>query len=293
MLFWAGRCCWCPEGATHHTREQHYMSTEYIVKDGDDGGAYRYPSDDVDFDVGAAAAVVHDTDDARVDNLNLAALLRVMCKGMQFHAPLAKRALARACLQLGGAVASSAAADGAASANTAAARAAAANRLTVSIEAVGSGVVIAAALQIDRNATVSELRQLLADRAHAKNNEAVAGRIRLFVGQGGRELGDDWWSLGACGVADGATLAMVSVVYSGDFKPIPLTPSRGAPGDRIGLDDATLLDLARASRGGVAVGSTCYGHGTVAAQAIRGSFESRLGFSGVGECVLFIYLFIL
>ena len=125
-----------------------------------------------------------------------AALLRLIGKGMQFHAPQAKRALA-ACLldppverrtQPGG--------D-----NTTAAQV-----LTISVEAFGSGVVIVPALQVDRDVTVSALKARIAKRC------VSSGAIRLFVGHGGEELAVDARSLRTLAVPDGAALVLLSIL---------------------------------------------------------------------------------
>jgi hypothetical protein len=81
--------------------------------------------------------------------------------------------------------------------------------LRVSVEAVGSGIVIAPALSVARDSTVGELKELLLTRAVV--NAPSAAAVRLFVGHGGPELCNDLLSLGASNVPDWATLVQVAV----------------------------------------------------------------------------------
>ena len=122
-----------------------------------------------------------------------AAVLRVISKAMQFWAPQAKWALA-ACLFRPPVDPRPAPHEDAA-------------HLTVKVEAVGSGFVILPTLQVNRDTTVAALKA----RVQESRVPVSLGAIRLFAGQGGKELANDLQSVRAAGVADGATLVLVSV----------------------------------------------------------------------------------
>jgi hypothetical protein len=80
-------------------------------------------------------------------------------------------------------------------------------QLTISVEAVGSGVVIVPAVQVFRDSTVGALKALIEGRCVPVSS----GAIRVFVGHGGEELADDLQSVRAAAVADGATLVLARI----------------------------------------------------------------------------------
>ena len=125
------------------------------------------------------------------------ALLRVVGKGMGFFAPQAKRALA-ACVLVLPMEPIEPGNDG---------------LLTLSVEAFGSGKVIAPALRVDPDTTIGALRITVAKLCGVSTTR----RIRLLVGHGGAEMKAeaDALSLGAFAVADDATV----VVVVDDYKP--------------------------------------------------------------------------
>jgi hypothetical protein len=83
--------------------------------------------------------------------------------------------------------------------------------MRIRVEAVGSGVVIAPALRVDRDATVAELKEeLLRQVVVADSNDTAAAVLRLFAGHGGEELCDDERSLRAYAVAEGTTLVQLT-----------------------------------------------------------------------------------
>ena len=125
-----------------------------------------------------------------------AAMLRVLGKAMQFFAPQAKRALAACFLHLPVDQRTPPHDDGDAA------------QLTISVEAVGSGIVIAPALQVYRDTTVGALKALIEGRCVPGSS----GAIRVFVGHGGEELANDLQSVRAAAVADGATLVLVRIL---------------------------------------------------------------------------------
>lgn len=93
-----------------------------------------------------------------------AALVRVVGTSMQFFVPAAKRALAACLYQCGHhAVAPKE------------------RKWTISVEAVGSGAVLASALQVDPDDTVGALRAQISGLRNVAD-------VRLFVGHGGAEL---------------------------------------------------------------------------------------------------------
>jgi hypothetical protein len=124
-----------------------------------------------------------------------AAMLRVVGKAMQFFAPQAKWALAACFLPLPVNQRTPPHDDGYAA------------QLTISVEAVGSGLVIVPALQVNRDTTVGVLKALIEGRCVPVSS----GAIRVFVGHGGEELADDLQSMRAAAVADGATLVLVRI----------------------------------------------------------------------------------
>jgi hypothetical protein len=77
-----------------------------------------------------------------------------------------------------------------------------ANQIRVSVENVGSGVVIIPALQVDPNHTVASLREDILSRSTSLG-------IRLFLGHGGKELSDNNVTLRDAGVKDGNTIVVV------------------------------------------------------------------------------------
>ena len=79
--------------------------------------------------------------------------------------------------------------------------------LTIKVEAYGSGIVILPALQVNRDTTVAALKA----RIQGCRVPVSLRGIRLFADHGGKELADDLQSVRAAGVADGATLVLVSV----------------------------------------------------------------------------------
>jgi hypothetical protein len=83
--------------------------------------------------------------------------------------------------------------------------------LSISVEAVGSGVVLVPTLSVSREVTVGELKRMLLDHAVAPHAAVAPPSIRLFAGHGGEELCDEDRSLSAYAVADGTTLVQVSV----------------------------------------------------------------------------------
>jgi hypothetical protein len=146
-----------------------------------------------------------------------AAMLRVLDKAMQFFAPQAKRALAACFLHLpvdqeedddddDEEAEDDEEADD--DERTPLHDDGYAVQLTISVEAVGSGIVIVPALQVDQDTTVGALKALIEGRCVPVSS----WDIRLFVGHGGEELielADDLQSLRAAAVADGATLVLV------------------------------------------------------------------------------------
>jgi hypothetical protein len=124
-----------------------------------------------------------------------AALVRVIGRRMRVFAPAGKRALAT-CL-LPRLIPEPSADHG--------------RMWTVSVEAVGSGVVLVPALQIDRHGTVGALRARVAGTLS----------VRLFVGHGGAELAkqDDAQSVADSGLWDGATLVVVQHLCDGCRQP--------------------------------------------------------------------------
>jgi hypothetical protein len=103
-----------------------------------------------------------------------------------------------------------------------------ANSLRLSVEAVGSGVVIVPLLTVDRDSTLGELKELLLKRINGTDSSTSDGggggggsgasitvpsapAVRLFVGHGGAELRGYKRSLRECAVPDGATLVLVVV----------------------------------------------------------------------------------
>jgi hypothetical protein len=124
-----------------------------------------------------------------------AAMLRVVGKAMHFFAPQAKRALAACFLPLPVSQRTLPYDDGYPA------------QLTISVEAVGSGIVIVPALQVYQDTTVGALKALI----EARCVPVPSGAIRVFVGHGGEELADDLQSVCAATVADGATLVLVRI----------------------------------------------------------------------------------
>ena len=122
-----------------------------------------------------------------------AGAVRVIAKVMDFHAPRAKRLLAD-CLvgapvpRHGGVTT---------------------HGLTVSVEAAGSGVVLVAALQVDPDATVIALKDLI--MRSTQGRVPPSDGVRLFVGHGGAELAVNARPVRAYAVPDGAVLVLVRV----------------------------------------------------------------------------------
>ncbi len=125
-----------------------------------------------------------------------AAMLRVVGKAMQFFAPQAKRALAACFLHLPVDQRTQPHDDGDVA------------QLTIAVEAVGSGIVIAPALQVYWDTTVGALKALIEGRCVPGSS----GAIRVFVGHGGEELANDLQSVRAAAVADFATGNIVAPV---------------------------------------------------------------------------------
>ena len=121
---------------------------------------------------------------------NRLALLRVMGKEMQFFAPQSKRALAACVLVLPEPEPDPPH-----------------NLWTLSVEAVGSGTVIAPALRVDPDSTIAALRTTVANLCAV----STLLRIRLLVGQGGPEMDArvDALALRASAVTNGATVVVV------------------------------------------------------------------------------------
>jgi hypothetical protein len=142
----------------------------------------------------AASAAAVPTIACRADDG--AAMLRVVGKAMQFFAPQAKWALAACFLPLPVNQRTPPHDDGNAA------------QLTISVEAVASGIVIVPSLQVYRDTTVGALKALIEGRCVSVSS----GAIRVFVGHGGEELADDLQSVRAAAVADGATLVLVRIL---------------------------------------------------------------------------------
>jgi hypothetical protein len=84
---------------------------------------------------------------------------------------------------------------------------------TVTVEAVGSGVVLAPALQVDRHSTVGALRATIVGLRNAC--------VRLFAGHGGAEIDEQADAVRMCdsGLSDGATIVVVAMPCAGRRGP--------------------------------------------------------------------------
>ena len=152
------------------------FSSLLFAADGGGGGGSK--------DDGGSAAVGQSDQDKRN-------MLRVLSRGLNFFAPDAKKLLAASVLG------EQPEAPQAAEEN--------ANQVRVSVENVGSGVVIIPALEINPDDKVGSLRR-----------EAILSRSpslsrRLFLGHGGTELSDNNVTLRDAGVKDGSTIVVVQI----------------------------------------------------------------------------------
>jgi hypothetical protein len=82
-----------------------------------------------------------------------------------------------------------------------------ANQVTVSVEYVGSGIIIIRALEINPDDTVGSLREAILSRSTSLGSLG----IRLFSGHGGAELSDNNVTLRDAGVKDGSTIVVVQI----------------------------------------------------------------------------------
>jgi hypothetical protein len=79
-----------------------------------------------------------------------------------------------------------------------------ANQVRVSVEAVGSGVIIIPALKVNSDDTVGSLREAILSRGTSLG-------IRLFLGHGGEELSDNNVTLRDASVKDGSTIVVAQI----------------------------------------------------------------------------------
>ena len=84
----------------------------------------------------------------------------------------------------------------------------AAGEITVSVEAVGSGIIIIRALQVDPDDTVGSLRKAILSRSSSSQSLL---EIKLFLGHGGAELSDNNVTLRDAGVLDRSTIVVVHI----------------------------------------------------------------------------------
>ncbi len=120
-------------------------------------------------------------------------MLRVLSRWLNGYAPHAKKLLAASVLG------EQPEAPQAAAEN--------ANQVTVSVENVGSGIIIIPALEINPDDTVGSLREAIVSRSTSLGSLG----IRLFLGHGGAELSDNNVTLRDAGVKDGSTIVVVHI----------------------------------------------------------------------------------
>ena len=83
-----------------------------------------------------------------------------------------------------------------------------ANQVRVSVENVGSGIIIIRALEINPDDTVGSLRETILSRSSSSQSLL---EIKLFLGHGGAELSDNNVTLRDAGVKDGSTIVVVQI----------------------------------------------------------------------------------
>ena len=81
------------------------------------------------------------------------------------------------------------------------------NKITVSVEAVGSGIIIIRALQVDPDDTIGSLRKAILSRSTSLGSLGIT----LLLGHGGAELSDNNVTLRDAGVKDGSTIVVVQI----------------------------------------------------------------------------------
>jgi hypothetical protein len=134
--------------------------------------------------VAEAAAAVGQSDQ---DKRNM---LRVLSRSLNVFAPDAKKLLAASVLG------EQPEAPQAAEEN--------ANQVTVSVENVGSGIIIIPALEINPDDTIGSLREAILSCSTSLG-------VTLFLGHGGTELSDNNVTLRDAGVKDGSTIVVVQI----------------------------------------------------------------------------------